>query len=198
MFYDLWQGKREDASNEKVLDFNIHRVIEDGKKPVVQIWRGKSKKPTYHYAFSNVEKMENWIQEKIKERRERLEQEAADKEIGKKLISEYKLNIKVGDIFYTSWGYGQTNIDFYKVLEVRGRAITFVQIGYDRRDAIENCFEQYKVTPDPNNEIGKPFKKIVQVTYSRYSKTVGHHITLTSYANMYEWGGEALHMTNYY
>lgn len=26
--------------------------------------------------------------------------------------------LKVGDIFYSSWGYDQTNIDFYKVLEI--------------------------------------------------------------------------------
>lgn len=29
--------------------------------------------------------------------------------------------VHVGDIFYTSWGYEQTNVDFYQVIELRGR-----------------------------------------------------------------------------
>ena len=37
----------------------------------------------------------------------------------------------VGKIFYSSWGYEQTNIDFYKVVEVSksGKTITLQQIG---------------------------------------------------------------------
>lgn len=30
-------------------------------------------------------------------------------------------HIKEGDIFYSSWGYDQTNIDFYKVIEKVGK-----------------------------------------------------------------------------
>ena len=29
-------------------------------------------------------------------------------------------NVKVGDVFYTSWGYEQTNCEFYEVVGVRG------------------------------------------------------------------------------
>jgi len=31
---------------------------------------------------------------------------------------ENKYGVKVGDYFYTSWGYDQTNVDFYKVVRV--------------------------------------------------------------------------------
>ena len=30
--------------------------------------------------------------------------------------------IKEGDIFYSSWGYDQTNIDYYKVTKLIGKA----------------------------------------------------------------------------
>ena len=37
----------------------------------------------------------------------------------------------IGKIFYSSWGYEQTNIDFYEVVEVSksGKSLTLQQIG---------------------------------------------------------------------
>lgn len=32
-------------------------------------------------------------------------------------------NIKVGDIFYTSWGYDQTNIDWYQIVGVTPKGV---------------------------------------------------------------------------
>lgn len=40
--------------------------------------------------------------------------------------------VKVNDIFYTSWGYDQTNIDFYMVVEVLKSSVKVVSIGEDR------------------------------------------------------------------
>ena len=37
---------------------------------------------------------------------------------------EPKHDIKPGDIFYNSWGYEQTNIDFYQVVSVTAKTIT--------------------------------------------------------------------------
>lgn len=34
---------------------------------------------------------------------------------------ENELGVKVGDIFYMSWGYEQTNVDFFRVEKLRGR-----------------------------------------------------------------------------
>lgn len=47
-------------------------------------------------------------------------------------INSPKANVKVGDIFYTSWGYDQTNIDFYKIVAVKNKTISYVSIGEDR------------------------------------------------------------------
>jgi hypothetical protein len=38
--------------------------------------------------------------------------------------TEPKHNIKIGDIFYNSWGYEQTNIDFYQVVSTTAKTIT--------------------------------------------------------------------------
>lgn len=36
-------------------------------------------------------------------------------------------NVKVGDIFYTSWGYEQTNVDFFQIIELRGASSAIVR-----------------------------------------------------------------------
>lgn len=41
-----------------------------------------------------------------------------------KPYAEPKHDIKPGDIFYNSWGYEQTNIDFYQVISTTAKTIT--------------------------------------------------------------------------
>ena len=38
-----------------------------------------------------------------------------------KAVAVNKYGVKVGDVFYNSWGYEQTNIDFYEVVKLRGK-----------------------------------------------------------------------------
>lgn len=39
-------------------------------------------------------------------------------------------NVKVGDVFYTSWGYEQTNVNFFQVIELRGASSAMVREVY--------------------------------------------------------------------
>jgi len=45
-----------------------------------------------------------------------------------KPYAEPKHDIKVGDIFYNSWGYDQTNIDYYQVVAVTAKTISIRRI----------------------------------------------------------------------
>ena len=44
------------------------------------------------------------------------------KKAAKKAEKVNKFGVKVGDLFYTSWGYDQTNNDFFQVVELVGQA----------------------------------------------------------------------------
>ncbi len=35
--------------------------------------------------------------------------------------------VKIGDLFYTSWGYEQTNVDFFQVVAVKGKTSVLVR-----------------------------------------------------------------------
>ena len=39
-------------------------------------------------------------------------------------------NVKVGDVFYTSWGYEQTNVNFFQVIELRGASSALIREVY--------------------------------------------------------------------
>jgi hypothetical protein len=47
-----------------------------------------------------------------------------------------KFNVKVGDLFYSSWGYDQTNIDFFQVVALVGSASVRVRQVFPRSERI--------------------------------------------------------------
>ena len=60
--------------------------------------------------------------------------------------------VKVGDLFYTSWGYEQTNVNFFQVIELRGASsalVREVKPQLDEEDAVSSMAadRSYKI-PD--------------------------------------------------
>lgn len=58
-----------------------------------------------------------------------------------------------GAIVYSSWGYEQTNIDFYKITKRTASTVTLQPIG-QKREATGDM--TWKVMPDPDNVLDKP------------------------------------------
>lgn len=42
-----------------------------------------------------------------------------------------KYGVKVGDIFVSSWGYDQTNVDCYQVIRTTAAMVTVVKVGWE-------------------------------------------------------------------
>ena len=117
---------------------------------------GKQSKPAWHYAFSTYERMEKYIADQIES--VRLSQERKAKEKAERLKPH---SLKVGDIMVCSWGYDQTNVDFYKVKRLVGKSM--VELIGIRSANIDDSYEAHgmacKVIPLPKEEYGEPFKK---------------------------------------
>lgn len=81
---------------------------------------GTSAKPDLHYVYRSPEDREkainNWLEGLRRRKAWKDERKAA-----KKVTSEAPNPAKVGDILVSSWGYDQTNIDWYEVVEVVGK-----------------------------------------------------------------------------
>ena len=101
----------EILTEEKISSFN--------QKPIyyLTIWRGSAGNPCVNYSYRSKERMEEQITYYKKYADQREEYQRKRKEPKPEIVH----NLKKGDIFYTSWGYDQTNYDYIVILEIRGK-----------------------------------------------------------------------------
>lgn len=81
-------------------------------------------KPVSAYSFQTPANRDKHVADFFAGQRVRLQQKAEAKA---KAAAPH--DVKVGDLFYTSWGYEQTNVDFYQVLDVKGHRVLLNEIG---------------------------------------------------------------------
>jgi hypothetical protein len=93
--------------------------------------------------------------------------------------------LKVGDILVSSWGYDQTNVDFYQVVAVSPKGgVTIREIG--KEFAGETGGPSEKVVAVPNSFTGPPMKK---------RPTPYGSVKISSYARAFKWDGKPAHQT---
>ena len=121
--------------------------------PSVCIFQDRKSKPIYYYKFKTEELRTAFITDQ-KNREDSREQQEIIRQQNAKIKAE---QIQEGAILYSSWGWEQTNINFYKVIDRKGQLITIVEVGqirdYEENDMSGNCI------PDPDRIIGEPIKK---------------------------------------
>jgi hypothetical protein len=71
-------------------------------------------------------------------------------------IAESNNQVKVGDVFVCSWGYEQTNVDFYQVTRTMNKAIEIREIKKEKR---ETGNMSGVCTPIINAYVGEPMRK---------------------------------------
>lgn len=94
----------------------------------------------------------------------------------------------VGKVLYSSWGYDQTNIDFFLVTKATAKTITFVAIGATRDEA-GYLYPNPAVTHPQDWKPAEYTNKRVRI-YGGNKSFVG--IKVSDYANAYPWGGSGL------
>lgn len=96
--------------------------------------------------------------------------------------------LSVGDIWYSMWGYEQTNIDWYEVTKVTEKMVWLTPIGGNRT---ETAFMQGDTTPQPGCYRGKAIRRKICGTGENI------HANVTSYASARPWDGKPKHYTSY-
>ena len=119
-------------------------------EPAARFYAGRTMKPE-SYRFSSKDARTAAIKRFVAFRNEHFEAKQAKK------AAQSERTLKVGDVVYTSWGYEQTNVDYYKVTKLVGKAsYELVEIGANHE---ADTSMSGRTTPDPTNEIGQPFRK---------------------------------------
>jgi hypothetical protein len=77
-------------------------------------------------------------------------------------------NVKVGDLYRTSWGYDQTNVEYFQVVEVKGKYATLREIAQERVNTLRDqgkCvpLKDAFLTPKwEGDERGVPIRRLIQ------------------------------------
>lgn len=90
--------------------------------------------------------------------------------------------VEVGDIFASSWGYDQTNVDFYEVVGVTpsGKSVRIVPIAKEVVEGAGTAYTRVKAIPGSAAPDAPVSTK--RVRFSRYDDAV---IKITSYSSAY-------------
>lgn len=117
--------------SEKYLDIKIARIDFGPGRCAVKVWRGKQSKPFVYYSFKTPRKREEYIEQAKKDAKDiwdYKERVKAEKlEVKNELVNPFQ----VGDIITNSWGYDQTNVDAYQVVEVGKKSVKLRSIGIE-------------------------------------------------------------------
>ena len=104
----------------------------------------------------------------------------------------------LGKIFVSQWGYEQTNVDYYKVVEVSksGKTFTLQPIGNKVVEVVGYC--SCMVVPDDTKLTGQPLtnRRIVNNGSNMIATNVSKNPNYKVYA--YLWDGRPTNETSYY
>jgi hypothetical protein len=102
------------------------------------------------------------------------------------------LGVKVGDIFSASWGYDQTNVDFYEVVRLTGASVVVRKIA--SRDVGGGAAAQWsgKAVPVPGQYTGEEMTKRI---ITGYQGRPSFKVTSYSWASL--WDGEPEYYSTY-
>ena len=146
-------------------------------------FQGRAQKPAFNYRFNSSERMYEFIQGWVEKMENIVQLKEERKEKAKADKKEMADKVKVGSFFYSSWGYDQTNVNFYKVIEKKGVTVKLVEV------APVVVSSGYSDSVIPSNEIiGEPMTKRL----NQY----GVKISYVQTGRLYD--GKPKHRTNSY
>jgi hypothetical protein len=126
---------------------------ESVRGPVAIGFRGRSKKTAFNYRFVSSDSRLDYVDEWMKKQQKINETKKVERR------KPGPRALQVGDVLMSSWGYDQTNIDYYLVTKLVGsQSVEIVEIG---RETVHDDYMSGACIPDKTQIIGKPFRRKV-------------------------------------
>lgn len=156
-------------------------------KPAAVAFSGKRQKPDSHTSFTDEAHRSRRIESYIEGLR--ANKKWKDDQKAERVAFEH--DYKVGDILTCSWGYEQTNIDFYQVIEVKTAKTIVIQeiaqetVEHDTRMYSGKCIAR----PDCFLDQSEPMTKRVQP---------GGSVSVHGFTYASRWDGQPRYFSNDY
>lgn len=159
-------------------------------------FRGNAQKPDWNVLIRKPGNLEKNIAAHFESVRAGEARRVADREKRK----AFAHSVKAGDIYKTCWGYDQTNVEFFEIVEVKGKYAILREIASASRDdghGSEKCVPQSGAFLEPRykgDDQGLPLRRLIQE----------HGIKIDNVRTASPWGkrgaagiviGEACHRT---
>jgi hypothetical protein len=138
----------------------VYLFINENGDPCAASYKGRSKKRTFNYRFESLKGRDQYVSEWIV---------SIASDVARNAIKPRSLI--VGDVLVASWGWEQTNIDYYKVVALVGtQSVEIVEVGATRDH--DNLAMTGTCTPNPYEIVGEAMIKRVNGD----SVTINSHI----------------------
>ena len=138
----------------------------------------QSFRPRWHYTFQSEDARQSYITRAVAARAEHQATVCARRA---KRYQQHTL--VVGDVLVSSWGYDQTNVDFYQVVGRTAKTVQYIALGKTVAD--DSSEGVYMVIPEKFRQPGK--------VYTAKIKGNGWRISSFEFAN--PWDGKPKHQT---
>lgn len=151
-------------------------------KPAAAVYSGKSDKPLWDYFFGSEAAREQYIDHQVEKSKAAMSarQERAQTK------RDFQHGLKDGDILYSSWGYDQTNVNFYEVVRTTEKGVAVREVA--SKVVREERGATYVVAV-PGRFIGAPLMKIPQ------TRSGGVYVKISSSQTAYLWDGKPKYET---
>jgi hypothetical protein len=141
----------------------------------------KQSKPLFHFNFRSEASRDQYIQKVIADRKVTLE----FKEKRQQERREFKHEFNIGDILDASWGYDQTNVNFYEVTKILGSQM--IELREIAQKEVKSDSGADYVTAVPGKYISPPLRKRV---------SLGHGVRIDSSIYASKWDGKPKYQTS--
>jgi hypothetical protein len=149
----------------KGLDLVIYLYTDRGGQPCALAFGGKRNKPDLHVRYSKPERRDQHLREHVENARTVAEYKAA--QAAKR--RDFKHSYKVGDVLHYSWGYEQTNCEFFQVVATTPGTVTLREIAQAAEAGsmqVHGMAENRVARPGHFLDDSKPITKRVQFSES--------------------------------
>lgn len=124
----------------------------------VKAWRGKADKPDLNNLFHSLRQAEGYVNSYVGRVAQAQETKAnrAAAQLAKRAALKASDHWTEGDVFSNMWGYDQTNIDWYQIVEVKAKSVVIRAINKNYK---ETGFMSGNSQPRRNDFCGEPMVK---------------------------------------
>jgi hypothetical protein len=118
-----WIPQNSDLIERKLIRACVYVYTNASGENCAVAYKGKAVRASFHHRYGSDESRTHAITKWFAQLERDEEVKAAYREAKK----HFRCTLQIGQIVYTSWGYEQTNVDFYEVVALKGEKTVVVR-----------------------------------------------------------------------